>query len=505
MKRIAVINEKGGTAKTTTAVNLSAALAERGLRVLLVDLDGQAASSRWLGVEEDSRLADAIIAGEGLQPIVTHVKNLWLAPASGKLDSISHDLRPTQGGQLRRVLGPLDEQFDFCLMDCPPSLGNRLIGNALLAAQAAIVPVETSILALDGLRILLTVLEDVRKGFDHDIELLGVLPCRYDARTRLSRLVAAELERALPGRVFHTRIREAVRIRECPAVSQTIFEYAPDCTAAADYRALAGEILEGRPIPAGDHPAEGDLARESELSQDERRAVGDFRRHAAKWFAAGPADGAACETPAMAEETEAGLVPASQEDPGLVGGRVAVAAAPPASPPVVAVAPEPALSVPVMLAATPSLPAAPDAWGEPTRGIVRANSASAAVSLAKTLTIDAVAPTSFAPPPAPAPEAWVAAPIHRPAPTRRRWLAPVATTLALLTVVGVWLVLRALPPRPTPAEAAGGLVAAPTTPPLPPAPSPTPPVVGAPAPVAPPAAPVWKPPAVVTPVAAPKP
>ncbi|MEI7836274.1 MAG: AAA family ATPase, partial [Planctomycetota bacterium] len=96
MKSIAVINEKGGTAKTTTAVNLSAALAERGSRVLLVDLDGQAASSRWLGVEEDSRLADAIIAGEGLEPIATHVRNLYLAPASGKLDSISHELRPTQ-------------------------------------------------------------------------------------------------------------------------------------------------------------------------------------------------------------------------------------------------------------------------------------------------------------------------------------------------------------------------------------------------------------------------
>lgn len=239
---IAIVNEKGGTGKTTTAVSLSAALGEQGQQVLLVDLDGQAASSRWLGVEEDSRLADALVAGGGLEPIRDVLPGVSLAPASGKLDSVSHELRPTQGGRLRKVLAE-QSGFDFILIDCPPSLGNRLIGNALLAATHAIVPVETSILALDGLKILLTTINDIRDGFDHEIILAGVLACRYDARTRLSRLVLAELRRALPGKVFRTVIRENVRIRECPASGQSIMMFANDSHAAEDYRALATEML----------------------------------------------------------------------------------------------------------------------------------------------------------------------------------------------------------------------------------------------------------------------
>jgi len=239
---IAIVNEKGGTGKTTTAVSLSAALGEMGQKVLLVDLDGQAASSRWVGVEEDPRLADAMLRGGGLEPIRDVLPNVSLAPASGKLDSVSHDLRPTQGGRLRKILSQ-QEGFDYILIDCPPSLGNRLIGNALLAATHALVPVETSILALDGLKILLTTMEDIRDGFGRDIVLAGVLACRYDSRTRLSRMVLDELRRALPGRVFDTVIRENVRLRECPASGESIMTYASTCHAAEDYRALAKEML----------------------------------------------------------------------------------------------------------------------------------------------------------------------------------------------------------------------------------------------------------------------
>jgi len=244
MWTIAVVNEKGGTGKTTTAVNLAAAMGRLGRSVLLVDLDGQAASSRWLGVEDDNRLADALLAGEGLAPIADLLPGVSLAPATGKLDSVAHDLRPTQGGQLRKVLGKLADRYEFALIDCPPSLGNRLIGNALLASTHVIVPVETSILALDGLKILLTTLEDVREGFGHEIALAGVLACRFDGRTRLSRLVLDELRRALPGKVFRTVIRENVRMRECPASGQSIMAFAPDSHAAEDYAALAAEVLE---------------------------------------------------------------------------------------------------------------------------------------------------------------------------------------------------------------------------------------------------------------------
>jgi chromosome partitioning protein len=242
MDIIAMVNEKGGTGKTTSSVNLAAALGEMGKKVLLVDLDGQAATTRWLGVEGDMRFAEALLAGKGLEPIRDIMPNVDLAPGHGKLDSVAHDLRPTQGGQLRKLLGTI-KGYDYCLIDCPPSLGNRLIGNALLAATHALVPVETSVLALDGLKILLTTLEDIREGFGHDITLVGVLGCRYDGRTRLSRLVLEELQRALPNHLFHTVIRENVKMRECPASGQSILDYAGDSHGAEDYRCLAAETV----------------------------------------------------------------------------------------------------------------------------------------------------------------------------------------------------------------------------------------------------------------------
>ncbi len=275
MQTIAIVNEKGGTGKTTTAVNLSAALGQLGKSVLLVDLDGQAASSRWLGVEDDDRFADALWQGEGLDPIQDVIPGVSLAPGSGKLDSVSHDLRPTQGGQLRKLLSGMDG-YDYSIIDCPPSLGNRLIGNALLAASHAIVPVETSILALDGLKILLTTFEDVRQGFGHDIILTGVLACRYDARTRLSRLILNELHRALPGKVFKTVIRENVRVRECPGSGQSILTYAPTSHAAEDYMSLARELVglgaEGALVADGQEPAAV-----SDLTAEQRTAVSEMR------------------------------------------------------------------------------------------------------------------------------------------------------------------------------------------------------------------------------------
>ncbi len=294
MKTIAILNEKGGTAKTTTSVNLAASLGEMGQRVLLVDLDGQAASTRWLGVEGDTRLADALLAGTGLNPIQDVLPGVSLAPACGKLDSISHNLRPTQGSQLRRVLAELDGQYDYVLIDCPPSLGNRLIGNALLAATHAIVPVETSILALDGLRILLTMLDDIRQGFEHEIELIGALGCRFNSRTRLSRLVLAELHRALPGKVFGTVVRETVRMQECPATSKSILDYAPDCSAAADYRAVASELVNGI-VPCEIEFGFDDLADIDEVDMTDRQKVVAFRKRAGEMF---------CKTPHLAEMSD---------------------------------------------------------------------------------------------------------------------------------------------------------------------------------------------------------
>ncbi len=273
---LAIVNEKGGSGKTTTSVNLAAALGEMGRSVLLVDLDGQAASSRWLGVEEDTSFADALWRGEGLEPIPQIIPGVSLAPGSGKLDSVAHDLRPTQGGQLRKLLAQ-QKQFDYIVIDCPPSLGNRLIGNALLAASHALVPVECSILALDGLKILLSTLDDIRDGFDHPIQLAGVLACRFDGRTRLSRMILAELKRALPGKVFHTVIRENIRLRECPASKKSILVYAGDSHAAEDYRSLARELDELIQNGKGPLQESSDTLSQAEMSQQEQQALAEIR------------------------------------------------------------------------------------------------------------------------------------------------------------------------------------------------------------------------------------
>ena len=314
MLTIAIVNEKGGTGKTTTAVNLTAALGELGKQVLLVDLDGQAASSRWLGVEDDCRFADALWRGEGLEPIRNLLPNVALAPGSGKLDSVAHDLRPTQGGQLRKLLGAM-RGFDFAVIDCPPSLGNRLIGNALLAATHAIVPVETSILAMDGLKILLTTLQDIQDGFDHHVQLTGVVACRFDARTKLSRMILDELKRALPDKVFQTVIRENVRLRECPGSGKSILEYAPDSHATEDYRALAVECLSR-------------LGQSDQISPQQFQAVVSLRGQVESLLRKSdpPADAPAPEVAAASPAAMPGADASVEPDPVAAGAMVAACA-----------------------------------------------------------------------------------------------------------------------------------------------------------------------------------
>ena len=245
MHTLAILNEKGGAGKTTTAVNLAAALGELGRRVLLVDMDGQAATSRWLGVEGDTRLVDALRDPEqekALEPIPEIWPGVSLAPGHATLDAAAHLLKPAQTGRLRDVLAPLRRRFDVCLIDSPPGLAGRLVANTIVASTHALIPVETSVLALDGLKAVLRALQDLQTRYGHDMALVGVVACRFDVRTRLSGEVLTELLRALGRKVFATTIRENVRLRECPASGQSILTFAPESNGAADYRALAREV-----------------------------------------------------------------------------------------------------------------------------------------------------------------------------------------------------------------------------------------------------------------------
>jgi chromosome partitioning protein len=254
---IALVSKKGGVGKTTSAVNLSAALAETGRRVLLVDLDSQASASLSLGVDR-ARLApsvaDVMLWGVPVRQVIrpTGVANLDLLTAS--VDLISADLE--LGGRrereltLRRALDPVRADYDFIFVDCPPSLSLLPI-NALAAADGFLTPVVPQFLALAGVESVLAGADRVRAHHNRDLALIGVLLTVVDYRVRASRDNIDRLRRELGGRVFAVEIRVNIRLAEAPEHAQTIFQYDPRATGAEAYRLAAEELLlrAARPAP----------------------------------------------------------------------------------------------------------------------------------------------------------------------------------------------------------------------------------------------------------------
>ena len=258
MKSIAIINQKGGVGKTTSAVNLSAALAVRGKRVWLIDLDPQAHASLHFGVvlgEDEPSLYDVMVGQVELAETARQVADgLTLIPAHLNLAAVEVELVDTAGREhvLARQLRQLAEPPDYLLIDCPPSLGILTI-NALTAVEDIILPMQPHYLALHGLSKLLQSIELVSKSLNPSLRLEGVLFCLFDAGTRLASEVVGDVETffagADPGRPwsdsepFATRIRRNIRLAEAPSFGQSIFEYAPTSNGAADYGALADELL----------------------------------------------------------------------------------------------------------------------------------------------------------------------------------------------------------------------------------------------------------------------
>lgn len=247
MKTLAVTNQKGGSGKTTTAVNLAAALGERGLRVLLVDLDPQASASAWLGVKDGGRgLLDVLTANVDLADIVqeTGAEGVAVAPASAWLASAEKALAGEPGAELvfSKALNRLPEGWDYVLVDCPPALGLLTI-SALAAVDEVLVPVELSPMALAGVARLSETVELVRSRLNERLELAHLVACRVDTRTNLSRDIVAALRQRFGPKVLAAVVRETVRLREAWSYGEPITVYDPHGAGAEDYRAIAAELL----------------------------------------------------------------------------------------------------------------------------------------------------------------------------------------------------------------------------------------------------------------------
>ena len=248
MRVLAIANQKGGSGKTTTTVNLAAALGERERRVLLLDLDPQASTSHWYRIQEaEGGLLDVLTEQDNLLDHVhsTDVAGVDVIPSSTRLAGIEKALAREVGAEtiLRRKLQRLPAaRWEYVLLDCPPTLGILTV-NALTAAPELLVPVEAHVMALHGLAQLIETVGLIKERLNPDLELAGILACRVDNRTRHAQEVVEELRTRFGATVYDAVIRENVRLAECPSFGRPITQYEPRSAGAADYRALADEVI----------------------------------------------------------------------------------------------------------------------------------------------------------------------------------------------------------------------------------------------------------------------
>ena len=247
-KIIAVTNQKGGVGKTTTAINLAAAMAIADMRVLLVDTDAQANCSSGLGVAKGTvkSLYNALIEDESLEEIIyqTELENLKLIPADSNLTGAGIEMLelPNREFLLKNLLTPISERFDFILIDSPPSL-NILTLNGLVAADTVLVPIQCEYFALEGLSDLFDTLARIRRSLNPNLIIQGILLTMFDERTNLSDQVRDELKKHFPNHLLQTVIPRNVRLAEAPSFGQPILLYDIKSKGADSYIKLAREIL----------------------------------------------------------------------------------------------------------------------------------------------------------------------------------------------------------------------------------------------------------------------
>jgi len=248
---IAIANQKGGVGKTTTAVNLGAALAELDFRVLVVDLDPQGNASTGLGInprDVETSVYDALLNDVALEDVVepTTLRNLFVAPATIDLAGAEIELVPAMSRELRlkRAIDQVRPDYDLVLIDCPPSLG-LLTVNGLAAADDVIVPIQCEYYALEGLGQLLRNVGLVQSNLNQDLEVRGIILTMYDARTKLADQVESEVRNYFGPKVYRTVVPRTVRLSEAPSFGQPIIVFDPTSRGASAYRELAKEVSRG--------------------------------------------------------------------------------------------------------------------------------------------------------------------------------------------------------------------------------------------------------------------
>ena len=249
MKVISITNQKGGVGKTTSAINISFYLAKMGYKVLIVDFDPQGNATSGLGVDKNSlglTMSDVISGLVALKDVIleTEFHKLKLAPSTPILANTEIELANVRGrfSRLREALKTVSDEFDYVILDCPPSL-SLLTVNSFIASDFLILPVQAEFYAMEGLGQLLESMKLVKKGMNPNIELLGVLPTMVDSRTTLSGQVYEEIKRFFPGKVFSTPIPRNIRLAEAPSHGVPIGIYDRFSKGARAYKSITKEIV----------------------------------------------------------------------------------------------------------------------------------------------------------------------------------------------------------------------------------------------------------------------
>lgn len=246
---IAVTNQKGGVGKTTTTINLGAALAVSDVKVLLIDSDPQGNTTSGLGIQKTPDLTtiyDVMVDGKDIGQAICHtsMEGLDVLPADKNLIGVNLNLVSTENREstLRQHLREVRDQYDYILIDCPPAL-DLLTLNALIAADSVLIPIQCEFFALEGVSELMDTIDRIRESFEHPLKIEGILLTMFDDRTNLARQVAADLREFFQGDVFKTVIPRNIRLAEAPSHGKSILAYDPGSRGSEAYIQLAKEVL----------------------------------------------------------------------------------------------------------------------------------------------------------------------------------------------------------------------------------------------------------------------